>query len=85
MALKTSDSKGRIAFGPAFANKTFIIETIDDTEFRVIAVSVIPEREMWIYRNKNALESLDRGLEQAKARKFSKNPPSREDLQPLGD
>lgn len=85
MTIKTSDSKGRISFGPDFANKTFIIEKIDETEVRVIAASVIPEREMWIYRDKEKLASLEQGLEQAKNRKFSKNPPTRDDLKPIGE
>ena len=85
MSIKTADSKGRIAFGPDFANKMFIVDRVDETEFRVIAASVIPDRELWIYQDKEKLASLELGLAQAKARKFSKKPPTRDDLKPLGD
>jgi len=65
MNIKTSDSKGRINFGPRFANKTFIIEEVDATEVRIIAATVIPEREMWLHKNDRAMEAVQRGLQQA--------------------
>lgn len=65
MTIKTADSKGRIALGPGFANKTFIIEEVDATEFRIIAASVIPERELWLHKNEAAMASVQRGLQQA--------------------
>jgi predicted transcriptional regulator len=67
MAIKTADSKGRIALGPKFANKTFIIEEVDATEFRVIAAAVIPEREMWLHKSEAAMAMVQRGLQQAAA------------------
>ncbi len=65
MTTKTADSKGRIALGPQFANKTFIIKEVDATEFRIIAASVIPERELWLHKNEAAMASVQRGLQQA--------------------
>jgi hypothetical protein len=65
MITKTADSKGRISFGPRFANKTFIIEEVDATEVRIIAAAVIPEREMWLYKNDKAMAAVQRGLQQA--------------------
>lgn len=67
MTTKTADSKGRIAFGPRFANRTFIIKDIDETEVHIIAAAVIPEREMWLHKNKEAMASVQRGLQQAAA------------------
>jgi hypothetical protein len=75
MITKTADSKGRINFGKHFANKTFIVEQIGETEIRLEIARVIPEREAWLYQNPEAKESLLRGLRQAKARQFSKSPP----------
>jgi hypothetical protein len=75
MITKTADSKGRINFGKHFANKTFIIEQIGETEMKLELARVIPEREAWLYQNSDAKESVLRGLRQAKARKFSKSPP----------
>lgn len=85
MAIKTTDSKGRVALGARFANKTVIVEEIDATEVRITTAAVIPEREMWLYRNKEALASVERGLEQARRREFVENPPTHADLEPLGD
>ncbi len=75
MTTKTADSKGRVALGKNFANKTVIVEEIDPTEVRVIVAAVIPEREAWLHRNKAAIASVERGLAQAKAGKFSKRSP----------
>ncbi|MEX2112420.1 MAG: hypothetical protein WD845_04500 [Pirellulales bacterium] len=67
MTIKTVDSKGRIALGSRFANKTVIIEEVDETEIRIIAASVIPERELWLHKNEAAMASVQRGLQQAAA------------------
>lgn len=76
MNTKTADSKGRIVLGPRFANKTVIIEDIDETEIRIITAAVIPERELWLHKNKKAVTMVQRGLAQSRAGKFSKNPPN---------
>ncbi len=75
MITKTADSKGRINLGKHFANKTFIVERIGDTEMKIELARVIPEREAWLYQNTEAKESVLKGLRQAKAREFSKSPP----------
>jgi len=67
--------KGPHQLGKHFANKTFIIEQIGETEVRLELACVIPEREAWLYQDSEAKESFLRGLRQAKARKFSKSPP----------
>jgi hypothetical protein len=85
MITKTADSKGRINFGKHFANKTFIIEQVGETELKLELARVIPEREAWVYQNPEAKESLLRGLRQAKARQFSKSPPDLVADQALAD
>ncbi len=74
MTTKLADSKGRITLGERFANRTVIVEDIDDTEVRITLARVIPEREAWLYANPKARASLVRGLAQAKARRFAKAP-----------
>jgi hypothetical protein len=76
MTTKTADDKGRITLGPRFANKTVIIEEIDETEVRVIVAAVVPQRELWLHRNPEAKAAVERGLAQAKQRKFSKKLPN---------
>jgi len=78
MITRTSDAKGRINLGKRFANRTFIVEETEDLEIRLAPARVIPEREAWLYENKDALASVTRGLEQAKAGRFSASSPDLE-------
>ena len=78
MITKTADSKGRITLGKKFANKTFIFEQTSDTEMKLELAAVIPEREMWLYRNPKARKAVLEALERAKARQFSESPPDLE-------
>ena len=61
--------------GSEFANCHVIVEQISPFEIRVRKARVIPEAEAWLWEGKNALGMVKRGLEQAKAQKFSKSPP----------
>lgn len=75
MTLKIADSKGRIALGTRFANQPVIIETADNGELRIIPAAVIPEHELWLYRNPEARALVECGLAEARAGKFSIQPP----------
>lgn len=75
MITKTADSRGRINLGKEFANKTFVFEKIGDTEMRLEVARVIPERELWLYENPEARETLFGALERLKAGQFSECPP----------
>lgn len=74
--VKTTDSKGRITLGSKFANKTVLIEEIDDTEVRVTIAAVIPTRELWLHKNPKAKHLLEQGLAQSAAGIFSEFPPN---------
>ena len=73
MSVKLTDSKGRVTLGPQFANRTVIIEEVDETEVRVIAAAVVPQREIGSSQSK-AKASVLRGLEQGMRGKLSKSP-----------
>lgn len=75
MVTKVTDSKGRITLGERFANRTVIVEEVDDTEVRVTLARVIPEREAWLHDNPKAKALLLKGIKQAKAGQFSTSPP----------
>ena len=72
---KSTDSKGRVTLGGHFANRAVIVEQRSDDEVVVRLARVIPEREVWLYKNPKALTSVRRGLEQARKGDVAKNPP----------
>ena len=84
MISKNTDSKGRITLGEAFANKTMLVDWQDDQIILRFA-RVIPESEAWVYENPKALESLRRGLGQARDKKFSRKGPDLEEAKILAD
>jgi hypothetical protein len=81
---KQADSKGRITLGEAFKNRTVLVEQHGD-EIRLRLARVIPEAEAWLYENEKALNSVRRGLKQAKAGKFAKNSPDLDAAETFAD
>ena len=75
---KTIDSRGRVALGQRFANKTVIIREVDATEMILTIARVIPEREAWLHENELAKGRVMTGLRQAEAGQFSGSPPDLE-------
>lgn len=71
MTTKTTDSKGRLTLGERFANRTVIVEEIDETEVRISLARVVPEREMWLHDNRTASAAVRRGLIDAKEGRLS--------------
>lgn len=78
MVTKTADSKGRITLGERFANRTVLVQEIDETEVRVTLARVIPEREAWLHENPKAKAAVLKGITQARGRRFAKNAPNLE-------
>jgi hypothetical protein len=81
---KQADSKGRITLGEAFANRTVLVEQRED-EIVVRLARVIPEREAWLYENTGALDSVRKGLAQARAGKFASRGPDLKAAAELAD
>lgn len=67
MTTKTTDSKGRLTLGERFANRTVIVEEIDETEVRITLARVVPERELWLHENRDAAAAVRSGLADARA------------------
>lgn len=68
------DSRNRIPLTKALKNctaKTFDMYWEDD-KLVLVPLVEIPERELWIYKNKKALASLERGLKDAAEGKVRK-------------
>ena len=76
--IKTVDSKGRVSLGQRFANKPVIIEDLSDTEIKISLARVIPEREMWLWENPEARETVLSALERLKRGEFAEDPPDLE-------
>ena len=74
MTIKVADKKGRIALGSQFAEQTFIVRE-EAGKILIEPAVVLPQREVWLYENEKALESVRRGLKQAQARQYSDSPP----------
>ena len=74
-ATKNVDSKGRLTLGESFANRTVLVEDRGKGELLIKLARVIPEREAWLYENKEAVASVRRGLNQAASGKFGKRGP----------
>ncbi len=72
---KFTDSKGRVTLGKRFANRTVIVRSMSPTEVSIALAAVVPKRELWLQKNRTAMASIQRGLRQARAGKFIKNPP----------
>ena len=82
--MKVTDSKGRVVLGGGFANKTVIVEQLNDTEIIVKLARLIPEQEAWLYENPAALNAVRMGLAQARARELTKGPDLTADSRMIG-
>ncbi len=70
---KTVDSRGRLVLGPEYAGRTMIVESRDGQILLTPAV-VIPEHEVWLYRDPDAMASVQRGLRDAREGRVARNP-----------
>jgi len=68
-----ADAKGRISLGVKHAGERYIITKDNEGRFILEKAVVIPERELWLHKNKRAKRAVQEGLEQAKQGKTKKN------------
>lgn len=73
--IKIADSKGRITFGKRFANKPVIIEEISDTEVKISLARIIPEKEMWLWQNQEARDTVLSAIDRLKKGEFAEDAP----------
>lgn len=64
------DSQGRIVIGKQYVNETFSIEPQSNGDILLRPVIIIPKNEAWLYSNREALESLNRGLSDLSKKKL---------------
>lgn len=75
MTTKTIDSKGRLALGNAFAGRLVLVDDANPDKIIITLARAIPEQEVWLYQNEEALGRVRHGLAEARKRRFSKTPP----------
>jgi hypothetical protein len=85
MTTKITDSKGRVALGKSFANKTVFVRKISETKVVIETARVIPDSETWLWDNEAAIQSVQRGLKDAHDEKFVTGPDVDSDLELFGD
>lgn len=73
-AAKKIDSKGRLLLGEELAGTTVLIEKRPNGEYIIKPAVIIPAAEKWLFDNKEAMNSVQLGLKQARDGKFVKNP-----------
>jgi hypothetical protein len=61
------DSRGRLSIGAIAKGKSYRVQINDAGKILLDPVVAIPERELWLYRNPEAIASIQRGLQQIAA------------------
>ncbi len=61
------DSRGRFSIGAIAKSKTYRVQVNDAGQILLDPVVAVPERELWLWQNPEAIASVKRGIEQAGA------------------
>jgi hypothetical protein len=61
------DSRGRFSIGAIAKSKTYRVQVNDAGQILLDPVVAVPERELWLWKNPEAIASVQRGTEQAGA------------------
>jgi hypothetical protein len=59
-----SDSRGRLTLGQVVKGKSYRVMINDEGQILLDPVVRIPERELWLWQNAEALASVKRGIKQ---------------------
>ncbi len=60
-----ADEKGRVILGRDFSGKNFRVSRSANGSILLTPVTVIPERDVWLYKNPQALALFHQGLAEA--------------------
>lgn len=85
LPLKTVDSQGRVSLGRQFAGRLVFVKKMADGIMEIIPAEAVPAKEAWLHKNKEAFESVMRGLEQTGRGEFADAPDVDADSAELGD
>ncbi|MDR3690992.1 MAG: hypothetical protein P4L46_16555 [Fimbriimonas sp.] len=59
------DESGRLSLGKARAGEQYRVNELDDGTIVLTPMATIPKRELWLWRNQEALTAVKEGLEQS--------------------
>ena len=85
MVTKAVDGRGRVNLGARFAGRHVIVREDGPTRVLIELAVVVPQREEWLWKNAEALNSVTQGIEQAAKGEFAENPPDLSADQALAD
>jgi hypothetical protein len=71
---KMADSKGRITLGKEFANQLVIVKEIAAGVIQLIKAEAVPQPEVWLHRNPQAIKMVMEGIAQARRGELSDGP-----------
>ena len=57
-----TDPRGRATLGSLVGNKDYVMHIMDDGDIVLRPVRIIPERELWLWQNPEALGLVQAGL-----------------------
>jgi hypothetical protein len=60
-----ADSRGRLSIGAVAKGKSYRVMVNDDGQILLDPVVAIPERELWLWQNPEAIASVQLGIQQA--------------------
>lgn len=63
--IKRIDALGRLNLGKSLANEQYRVERTSDGTIVLVPVAVIPKRELWLWKNKQAMDAVQAGLTQS--------------------
>lgn len=63
----TPDSRGRVNIGVATKDKSYRVLQNAEGEILMIPVVSVPERELWLYQNPEALAAVKQGISEAES------------------
>ena len=60
-----ADNRGRLSIGAAAKGKSYRVMVNGEGQILLDPVVAIPERELWLWQNPEAISSVQRGIQQA--------------------
>ena len=63
--IRKLDNSGRLTLGKDKAGEQYQVTEAEDGTIVLTPVAVIPKRELWLWQNPEALNSVRRGLEES--------------------